>query len=101
MNPQASALTNVSDAIADVVERVAPSVVQVHGRRRPASGIVFAPHVVVASARALGRGDGLRVRGGDGEVQEATLAGWDPATGVAVLRADGLKAPAVEAAGRP
>jgi S1-C subfamily serine protease len=40
--------------------------------------------------RALGREDGLRVRRHDGETLGAELAGWDPATSVAVLRAPGL-----------
>ena len=94
-------LTAISDGFADVVARIAPSVVQVLGRRRPASGIAYAPQVVVASARALGRSDGLRVRGANGDVHDALLAGWDPATGLAVLRAPGLDAPAAPALERP
>src|SRR6188768_1353823 len=79
-NSSAAALSALSDGFADVVSRMAPSVVQVVGRRRPVSGVVYAPQVVVASASALGRSDGLRVRGADAEVRDAVLAGWDPAT---------------------
>jgi serine protease DegQ len=66
----------------------------VQGRRRPASGVVYADNVVVTTARALGREDGLRVRRHDGTAFDAELVGWDPTTGLAVVRADGLGAPA-------
>jgi S1-C subfamily serine protease len=56
---------------------------------------VYASGVVVTTARALGRDDGLGVRSPDGDTFDAELAGWDPATGLAVLRAEGLKAPAI------
>jgi S1-C subfamily serine protease len=41
--------------------------------------------------RALGREDGLHVRRDDGRTLDAELAGWDPTTGLAVLRANGLE----------
>jgi S1-C subfamily serine protease len=84
--PTPSALTTLSTDLADAVAAAAPSVVQVHGRRRPASGVVYQQDVVLTSARALGREDGLHVRRPDGTVFDAELAGWDPATGLAVLR---------------
>jgi S1-C subfamily serine protease len=83
-------LTGFSNALADAVETVAPTVVQVQGRRRPASGLVYADDVVVTMVRALGRGDGLHVRRHDGQLLEAELTGWDPTTGLAVLRVAGL-----------
>src|SRR5260221_4366524 len=85
-----STLTALSNGLADAIGSAAPSVVQVHGRRRPGSGVVYQPDVVVTSARALGREDGLHVRRADGTVFDAELAGWDPTTGLAVLRAAGL-----------
>ena len=88
-----SALTTLSNGLADAIASAAPSVVQVHGRRRPASGVVYEQDVVVTSVRALGREDGLHVRRADGNVFEAELAGWDPATGLAVLRVAGLATP--------
>jgi S1-C subfamily serine protease len=90
----AETLTAVSNAMADAVATAAPSVVQVQGRRRPASGLAYAPDVVVTTMRAIGREDGLRVRRGDGEILGAELAGWDPTTTLAVLRVPGLGAPA-------
>ena len=94
-------LTSMSNAFADAVEAAATSVVQVHGRRRPASGVVYANGVVATLARTLGREDGLRVRQADGTLFEAELAGWDPATSLAVLRVPGLTAPALVPASSP
>jgi serine protease DegQ len=97
-----SSLSVFSDAIADAIAAIAPAVVQVRGRRRPASGLVYADDVVVTTARALGREDELRVQTGDGRVLGADLAGWDPASSIAVLRVPGLGAPpAVRSAADP
>src|SRR5205807_130211 len=83
-------LTSLSTQLADAVAAAAPSVVQVQGRRRPASGLVYADDVVLTTVRALGREDNLHVRRHDGAVLDAELAGWDPATSLAVLRVGGL-----------
>jgi len=91
-------MTDFSNQIADVVAAVAPSVVQVQGRRRPASGLIHSAGVVATTTRALGREDGLQVRGGDGRSHEAELAGWDATTGLAVLKVPGLDAPPVRRA---
>lgn len=91
----AGMLTQFSNDLADAVAAAAPSVVQVHGRRRPASGLVYADGTVVTTMRAVGREDGLRVRTHDGETLEATLAGWDPASSLAVLKVPGLTAAAL------
>ena len=88
-------LTSFSNQLADAVAGAAPSVVQVQGRRRPASGLVYADSVVLTTVRALGREDGLRVRRGDGQAFDAELAGWDPTTSLAVLRVAGLQVPAI------
>jgi serine protease DegQ len=81
-----SMLTTFSNQLADAVSAAAASVVQVQGRRRPASGLVYADDVVLTTARALGREDGLRVRRPDGQTLDAELVGWDPTTSLAVLR---------------
>ena len=96
-----STLTALSSGLADAVAAAAPSVVQVHGRRRPASGGVYADDVVITSARALGREDGLHVRRHDGTVFDAELAGWDPTTGLAVLRVPGLATAAIKPSETP
>ena len=82
-------LTDFSNELADVTAKAAPSVIQVQGRRQPASGVIYAPGVVVTTTRALRREDRLHVRG-DGDAVEAELGGWDPATGLAILKAPSL-----------
>lgn len=88
-------LTELSNHMANTVAAVAPSVVQVQGSRRPASGLVYADDVVVSTVGALGREDGLRVRRHDGRLCDAELTGWDPTTRLAVLRVHDLGAPSI------
>ena len=94
-------LTTFSNQLADAVAAAAPSVVQVQGRRRPASGLVYADDVVLTTVRALGREDGLHVRRDDGRTLDAELAGWDPTTSLAVLRVAGLGTPPIAPAASP
>jgi len=96
-----SALASLSSDLAAIVDRLAPSVVQVHGRRRPASGVAFDTNAVLTTVRALGREDGLRVRRHDGETADAELIGWDPATGLAVVRTALPLTPATQSAAEP
>lgn len=79
-------LAAFSDALADCVAGNAGSVVQILNTRRPVSGVAHGADTVITTARAIGREDRLRVRLPDGMTLEADLAGWDPATGLAVLR---------------
>jgi S1-C subfamily serine protease len=83
-------LATFSNQLADAVAAAAPSVVQVQGRRRPASGLVYADDVVLTTVRTLGREDNIHVRRHDGELLDAELAGWDPTSSLAVLRVKGL-----------
>jgi S1-C subfamily serine protease len=95
-------LETLSNQLADAVAAAAASVVQVQGRRRPASGVVIAADTVLTTGRAIGGGEHLRVRTPGGETHDAQLAGWDPVTHLAVLRADGLNgSPAAAAADTP
>jgi S1-C subfamily serine protease len=94
-------LTQISNQIADVVERLAPSVVQVQGQRRPASGLVYAPDFVLTTARAVGREEHPRVRRHDGEALEAETAGWDPATRLVLLKVPGLNGTPPAVGGTP
>src|SRR5882672_4035210 len=94
-------LSSFSNQLADAVSAASPSVVQVQGRRRPASGLVYADNVVLTTVRALGREDGLHVRRHDGRTLDAELAGWDPTTSLAVLRVAGLETPPIGRAGSP
>jgi S1-C subfamily serine protease len=95
-------LSTFSNQLADAVSAASPAVVQVQGRRRPASGLVYADGVVLTTVRALGREDGLHVRRDDGRTLDAELAGWDPTTSLAVLRVAGLDTtPLSPSAGAP
>ena len=94
-------LGEFSSQIADVVAAASKSVVQVHGRRQPASGVVHSTDVIVTTTRAIGAEDGLTVRTPDGRSIEAELAGWDPASHLVALRAPGLDMPAISVAPTP
>jgi len=96
-----TSLESLSNELADAVAAAAPSVVQVHGRRRPTSGVVYGKELVLTTAHALGREDHVRVRSDGGEALDAELAGWDPTTGLAVLRVAGLDAPTAQLAAAP
>ena len=81
-----SILATFSDELATLAAAGASSVVQVSGRRRPASGVVHGPDTIITTARAIGREDGLQVRLPDDSTVHADLAGWDPSSGIALLR---------------
>lgn len=90
-------VSEVSNALAGIVERAAPSVVRVEaGRRVPGSGIVWAADgTVVTADHVIEREDEIRVGLPDGQTLAATLVGRDAGTDVAVLRAQasGLAVP--------
>jgi S1-C subfamily serine protease len=94
-------LTQLSNELADAVAAAAPSVIQVIGRRRPASGLVYAKDIVLTTMSAIRHENGLQVRGPDGQAVDAELFGWDPATGVAILRAYALEAPPIAPSDAP
>ncbi len=79
-------LATFSEQLADLAAAGSASVVQVQGARRPASGVVHGADTIITTARAIGREDGLRVRLPGADALDADLAGWDPNTGIAVLR---------------
>jgi S1-C subfamily serine protease len=77
--------------MADVVERLAPSVVRVDdGSRLTATGIIWSTDgVIVATAHGVERDEELTVERADGSRHAATLVGRDPDVDLAVLRAEG------------
>jgi S1-C subfamily serine protease len=88
-------LVAFSDHAAQLVERTAGSVVAVHaGGRRSSSGIHWRPGIVVTAEEVLERDEGIKVTLPGGRLVEASLAGRDPTTDIAVLRfqPDGLAA---------
>jgi S1-C subfamily serine protease len=87
-----------SSGLADRVAAAAPFVVGIRTGRRPTSGILWRPDVVVASEQMLPKDvSALQVVRG-GQTVGATLAGRDPGTNVAVLKLeaalDGVLPPA-------
>ena len=88
-----SPLLAFSDDVAELVERAASSIVAVHGGGRwPSSGIHWRSGVIVTAEEVLERDDNIKLTLPGGRVADASLAGRDPTTDVAVLRfqPDGL-----------
>jgi S1-C subfamily serine protease len=89
----------LSKQIAETIEAVADSIVTVHGGgRSTSSGVVWRPGVIVTVRQGLRRSDSLQVAQ-HGEPMNATLAGADAGTDLAVLRVDAGLAKAVETSG--
>ena len=77
----------LSDALAQVTERAAPSAVAVHTEARgSSSGIIWRPAIVVTAEHALRRDEEIQITLPDGRVAPASLAGRDPSTDLAVLK---------------
>jgi S1-C subfamily serine protease len=96
------ALSTLSGQFADAVARVGRALVQVNGRpRRPSSGLVYAPDLVLAADHAVERENELTVEPADGPPRAAQLAGRDPASDLAVLRVPGLGGELAAPAGSP
>jgi S1-C subfamily serine protease len=91
-NKMASALVNVSNELAGIVEKLAPHVVSVHARRHyPSSGLLWAPDVVVTSNHTIQREEDISITLADGKTTTAALVGRDPGSDLALLK---LAAPA-------
>jgi S1-C subfamily serine protease len=87
MSQENNAFTNISDAMAEAVEKAAPFVVLVAGRRRfPASGILYAADLVLTADHVVERDEDIRVILADGTEVTAEVAGRDPSSDLAVLK---------------
>ena len=92
-----SALATISDELARLVQDFSSSVVAVHAQHRfPSSGVHWREGVVVTSSHTARTEEDIEVTLSDGKRVSATLAGRDSGTDLAVLRVQGLGAPAVE-----
>jgi S1-C subfamily serine protease len=83
-------LITLSNAMAALVEAAGPSIVRVEARRRlPATGIVYsADGLIVTANHVVEQDEGITIGLGDGTTLKVTLVGRDPATDVAVLKAE-------------
>ena len=87
--PASSQLT-----VAQVAQKVQPSVVMIQGQTGEGSGVVLSDdgliltnnHVVVGA----GQGGQMTVKFNDGKTAKASVVGTDPSTDLAVIRADGV-----------
>ncbi|MDO8681700.1 MAG: PDZ domain-containing protein [Acidobacteriota bacterium] len=94
-----NAWVSFSDQIAAAVERAAESVVQVHGHRRPAAGVVFADNHILTPAAI--DDDNVAVHTGEGHTVEGVVLGRVGNMGLTVVRVEGLARPALKAAAEP
>lgn len=79
----------LSEALAGAVERAGRSVVAVNARHRfPSSGVAWSDGLVVTAAHTVRRDGEITISLADGASRPATLAGRDPGTDLAVLKAD-------------
>jgi S1-C subfamily serine protease len=87
-------LSQLSHDFAALVTGAATAVVSVDGGgRRPSSGLVWQPGVIVTAEETVAEDRNIAVILPGGQRVEATLAGRDPSTDIAVLRYDGAAPP--------
>jgi len=84
------AFSKLSGELGDAAERVAPAIVQVYGRKRPASGIVIGPERVVSTSHSVEWHEGVRIRTNDGKTLQADVAGHAPGADLVLLKVPGL-----------
>jgi serine protease DegQ len=90
-----STLKDLSDDIATLVEKASKSVVRVDARRgRAGTGIVWDNGLVLTANHVVEQEDEIQVVVDD-KSTKATLVGRDPATDLALLKVEGLSAPAM------
>ena len=90
--------TSLSNDIAAAVDKAAPSVVQVHGHRRVAAGVVIADNLVVTTAAT---DEDKTAIFADGQTHEGAVLGRIANLGLTVIRVDGLNRPPLAAAEEP
>jgi S1-C subfamily serine protease len=98
----ADTLGALSNAMADAVEHAGAAVVQVNGRQRQsASGVVFAPNLVLTADHVLEREDNLTIGTPDKRTLPAQFVGRDTSSDLAVLQVADLNINPISAAQTP
>lgn len=91
----ANTLEQLSDAMANIVETAAESIVRVEARRRlPATGIVWSDNLIVTAHHVVEFEGDIAIGLQDGSTVIATLVGRDPHNDLALLRTDATLSPA-------
>lgn len=91
--------TSLSNEIEAAVDKAAPSIVQVHGRRRVTAGLVVADNLIVTPAAT--DDDKVAVLTADNQAAEGLVLGRIGNMGLTVVRVDGLNRPALAPAQEP
>lgn len=86
MTQTTNVLRELSNQMADAVDRVKPALVLVDGRQRqPASGLIYAQDLILTAAHVVERED-ITIQTTDKRTLQAKLVGRDPSSDLAVLR---------------
>ncbi|MCC6629531.1 MAG: trypsin-like peptidase domain-containing protein [Chloroflexi bacterium] len=96
-SPAGRLLQSLSDDLANAVASAGRGIVRVEARRsNPASGVIWSSDGLILTAHhVLERDDAIKVVLDDGREVSATIAGRDPGSDLAVLRASASGLPAV------
>lgn len=85
-----NAFHELSNAMADAVSTIAPSLVRVEARRRQAAtGIVWSADTIVTAHHVIEQEDAITIGLHDGTTVTAKLVGRDPQNDLAVLKVEG------------
>jgi S1-C subfamily serine protease len=92
-NPKGDVMTSISDfskGLMEAVDKGAAATVLVDARHRfPASGIAYAPDLVLTADHVVTRDDNLSILAPDGKEIGVAIVGRDPGSDLALLRASG------------
>lgn len=102
MSNENNPLIALSDAMVAAVEKAGAATLMVNARRRmPASGVAYAPDLILTADHVLERDEDIRVGLPDGSQVPATLAGRDPGSDLALLRLESALAAQAEPVPQP
>jgi len=91
----------INEDLPGKIEAIAPAVVALASRHRSAAGVLWRDGLVVTSAAVLWRAGSPSVILPDGERVAGEVVGSDAATDLAVVRVDGVPAPALRTTHEP
>jgi S1-C subfamily serine protease len=95
-------LVELSDALADAAEKAGKATVLVNARRRmPASGIAYAPDLILTADHIVEREEDIKVMLADGTEVPAKVAGRDAGSDLAVLKLERAAATVAEVTKSP